>query len=104
MTTPISLQTWILLVLAIGVPVHLALNKGLAHWREHGEISSILTMTLVMITANLVMPLIRSGAPAPRDAAIQLLFSLIAGFLFGAPIGLIFRMMVRGEARPPRSH
>lgn len=104
MTTSISLPMWILLVATIGVPVHLVVNKGPSHWREHGEISSIVTMTLVMITANLVMPLIQGIALAPAEAARQLLFSLVAGLLFGAPIGLIFRMIVHGDTPPSRSH
>lgn len=99
MTTPVSLQLWILLVALIGVPVHIAVNKGLAHWREHCELSSILTMTLVMVTSRVAMPLIQGVLLSPKEAATQLLFSLVAGLLFGTPIGLIFRVIVHAEAK-----
>lgn len=99
MTNPMSFSMWILLVAAIGVPVHLLVNKGLAHWREHGEISSILTLTLAMATSGVLLPLIHGGVLSPKEAATQLLFSLAAGLLFGTPIGLIFRVMVHTERK-----
>src|SRR5579859_2047353 len=102
MTTPISLQMWVLLVVIIGAPVHIAVNKGLAHWREHGEISAILTITLVMSITGVALPLVQGGVLMPGQAATRLAISAAAGLLFGTPIGLIFRAMVHAEA--PKSH
>lgn len=102
MTTPVSLQLWFLLVLLVGVPVHIAVNKGLAHWREHGELSAILTLTLVMLITGIAMPLVQGGVLPPGQAAVRLLTSAGAGLLFGTPIGLIFRVIVQVEAKKGR--
>jgi uncharacterized membrane protein YczE len=98
MMNPVSLPMWILLVVSIGVPVHLFVNKGLAHWRDHCELSAILTMSLVMIFSRVALPLIQGGVfPAPGELATKLLFCLVGGLLFGAPIGLIFRAIVHSR-------
>jgi len=102
MTTPVSLQMWVLLVVIIGVPVHIAVNKGLAHWREHGELSAILTMTLVMIVTGVAMPLVQGSDLMPGQVATRLATSVAAGLLFGTPIGLIFRVMVHAEINKGR--
>jgi hypothetical protein len=93
---------WVLLVLMIGVPVHIAVNKGLAHWREHGELSAILTITLVMLVTGIALPLVQGDVLKLGQAATQVAISAAAGLLFGTPIGLIFRAMVHVEARKPR--
>lgn len=102
MTTPVSLQLWVLLVAIIGVPVHIAVNKGLAHWREHGELSAILTMTLVMMVTGIAMPLVQGSDMSPGQAGTRLAASALAGLLFGTPIGLIFRFMVHAETKKRR--
>jgi hypothetical protein len=90
---------WILLVAIVGAPVHIAVNKGLAHWREHGEISAIVTLTLVMLITGVALPLVHGDVLMPGQAATRLAISAAAGLLFGTPIGLIFRIVVRSEAK-----
>jgi hypothetical protein len=95
MTNPVSLPLWILLIVMIGVPVHAALNHGLARWRGKFELSLIVTMVLVTIVSLIALPEIEGAHFGLREVERKLLFALASGVLFGAPIGLIFRAMAR---------
>ena len=91
MPTPVSLPLWILLIVMIGAPVHILVNRGIAHWRRNYEISAIVTMVLVMAISLVAAPLIQGNEPTLRELVKQLAFSGTAGVLFGAPLGLIAR-------------
>jgi hypothetical protein len=97
MSETISLPMWVLLIVAIGLPVHISLNKGLAHWRRHYEISAIATMSLTMIACHVLLPLLQGDLADLRDLARHFEFAGTAGLLFGAPIGLIIRAVLGGE-------
>lgn len=95
--TPVSLPMWILLIVAIGAPVHILVNKGIAHWRKNYEISSIATMTLVMLACLILLPLLHGIGLPPLKVAQKLVFATIVGLLFGTPIGLLARAMIGSE-------
>ncbi len=95
MTHPVSLPLWILLIVTIGLPVHAALNHGLARWRGKYELSLMMTMALVTTLSLVVLPLIEGADFSMREMGGKLLFSLVSGMLFGGPIGLIFRAILR---------
>lgn len=100
MPTPVSLPLWILLIVAIGAPVHVLVNRGIAHWRRNFEISAVVTMMLVMAVSLVVAPLMQGEGLGWHDLARQLAFSSIAGLLFGAPLGLIARMsLISADAK-----
>ena len=95
MTTPVSLWMWISLIVTIGVPMHLAVNRGIAHWRRNYEISSVLTITLVMLVSLILMPLLHGAVIGLEDVTKLALFSGLSGLAFGIPMGLIFRVIAR---------
>ena len=94
MPASISLPMWVLLIVVIGLPVHIFVTKGLAHWRRHYEISAIATMSLVMIACHVVLPLLQGDVV---DVVKRLEFAAATGVLFGAPLGLIIRAIIGTE-------
>ncbi len=99
--TPVSLPMWFMLVVLTAVPVHISVNKGVARWRRNYEISSMVTMTVVMAVCRVFLPLMQGCALDPKEAGKLLLTSCVFGGVFGAPIGLMFRAMTgHSRARP----
>jgi hypothetical protein len=97
MPEAISLPMWVLLIVVIGLPVHISVNKGLAHWRRHYEISAIATMSLVMMACHVILPLLQGGMLDLHDLIRHLEFAGAAGVLFGGPIGVIVRLVIGSE-------